>query len=69
MTTNTGKSMNETFVYDDIEVKKTGRTASKPVPGGKFVTLCEITPNDPDVGTWKKWVNPSSLFIIGAGTQ
>lgn len=56
--------MTETFVYDDVEVRKTGREAHKPVVGGKQITLCEITPNDPDTGTWKKWVNPSALFTI-----
>ncbi len=54
----------ETFVHGDIEVKKTGRTAEKPAPGGKKAVLVEITPvNDYD-GTWKKWVNPSTLFSI-----
>jgi hypothetical protein len=59
----------ETFVHGDIEVKKTGRTAEKPMPGGKKSVLVEITPvNDYD-GTWKKWVSPSSLFFINPQTN
>lgn len=58
----------ETFVHDGIEVKKTGRTASKtiPVPGkvvGRVMTLVEITPVDDSFDT-KKWVDPAQLFII-----
>jgi hypothetical protein len=54
----------ETFVHGEVEVKKTGRTAQKPAPGGKIMVLAEITPvNDYD-GNWKKWVNPQALFTI-----
>lgn len=54
----------ETFVHGDIEVKKTGRSAEKPAPGGKKMVLVEITPANEYDGTWKKWVNPSVLFHI-----
>ncbi len=54
----------ETYVLGDVEVKKTGRQAQKPGPGGRTATLVEVTPvNDYD-GSWKKWVNPASLFNI-----
>lgn len=54
----------ETFVLGDTEVKKTGRKASKPGPGGRSAELVEVTPvNDYD-GSWKKWVNPNTLFHI-----
>lgn len=54
----------ETFVHGETEVKKTGREATRPLPGGKTMTLVEITPvNDYD-GTWKKFVNPNSLLTI-----
>jgi hypothetical protein len=53
-----------TFVFGDIEVKKTGRQAEKPAPGGKKMIVVEVTPvNDYD-GTWKKWVRPDTLFHI-----
>lgn len=55
----------ETFVFGEIEVKKTGRQAEKPVPGGKQkMMLVEITPADDNDGSWKKWVNPQILFSI-----
>ena len=54
-----------TYVHGEIEVKKTGRTAEKAVPGGRQkMVLAEITPADPNDGTWKKWVNPTTLFEI-----
>jgi hypothetical protein len=55
----------QTYVHGEIEVKKTGREAEKLVPGGKQkMVVVEITPiNDYD-GTWKKWVNPQTLFSI-----
>lgn len=54
----------ETFVLGDVEVRKTGRQAEKPAPGGKITVVVEVTPvNDYD-GTWKKWVTPGSLYTI-----
>ncbi len=54
----------ETYVHGEVEVKKTGREAERPLPGNKKQVLVEITPvNDYD-GTWKKWVNPSTLFKV-----
>lgn len=56
--------MQATYVHGETEVKKTGREAKRPVPGNKFQVLVEITPvNDYD-GTWKKWVNPATLFEV-----
>lgn len=59
--------MNETFVYDGVEVRKTGRVACreiKTIPGKSQKSfLHEITPVDSDLD-WKKWVNPDHLFIV-----
>ena len=55
---------NETFVMGDTEVRMTGRVAQKPAPGGKILTLVEVTPISDYDGTWKKWVNPTTLFSI-----
>ena len=56
--------MSETFVFGETEVKKTGRIATKPMAGGKTLTLVEITPvNDYD-GTWKKFVSTNALLTI-----
>lgn len=54
----------ERFVYDGIEVRKTGRTASKPSIGGKRQTLVEIEPVYDYDGLWKKWVHENALFEI-----
>ena len=54
----------DTFVHESIEVKKTGRSAEKPMPGGKKALLVEITPLSENDGTWKKWISPTSLFTI-----
>lgn len=55
----------KTFVHGEIEVKKTGREAEKLVPGGRSkMVLVEITPASDSDGTWKKWVNPTTLFEI-----
>jgi hypothetical protein len=67
--------MKESFVYDGIEVTKTGREAIKELksaisskPSRKMV-LVEITPFDGDVGDWKKWVDPSHLYVIGSSDK
>ena len=53
------------YVYENIEVKKTGRTASRTIgTSTKIQVVVEITPTDEDDGTWKKWVNPDQLFVI-----
>ena len=54
------------FVYDGTEVKKTGRTATRKLPGTRLPLkehfLVEITPVEPD--GWKKWVDPVQLFTV-----
>lgn len=54
----------QTFVYEDLEVRKTGRVAKKTLTSGKVQILEEITPTNSLAGSWKKWVNPDQLFII-----
>ena len=62
----------KTYVFQNTEVKLTGRTANKELkptrrtkPGEQNVaTLFEITPVDPMNGTWKKWVRMEELFEI-----
>mgnify|MGYP003590006349 CR=1 FL=1 len=56
--------MNETFVFGEVEVKKTGRWATKDLPNNKKLTLVEVTPVNTWDGSWKKWANPSSLLIV-----
>lgn len=52
------------YVFDNVEVKKTGRTASKKLKSGKVDELFEITPVDEAVGRWKKWVRDAELFEV-----
>ena len=53
-----------TYVHGEFEVKKTGRTATKPLPGGKVMQLVEIQPVNEFDGLWKKWVAPHTLLTI-----
>jgi hypothetical protein len=55
---------NQTFVYENNEVVKTGRTAKKNLTSGKVDVLFEITPKDQTLGTWKKWVRDADLFTV-----
>lgn len=52
-----------TYVLNDIEVKKTGRIATREAMGRKQ-ELIEVTPASEQDGTWKKWVPLSTLFEI-----
>ena len=56
----------QTYVYENVEVKKTGRTAQKTLKSGSVDQLVEITPVDPMVGSWKKWVRDAELFEVSA---
>lgn len=53
----------EHYVYQDGEVRLTGRTAVRNV-GAKKQELVEITPANQDDGTWKRWVPLNSLFKV-----
>lgn len=59
--------MNEniTYVYDGVEVKKTGREAFKEagIKAKQIITVFEITPID-TINTWRKWVRDQELFQI-----
>lgn len=61
-----GKIMtdNKTYVYDNVEVKLTGRKAQKTLPSGKSDVQLEITPVHTISGSWKKWVREKDLFEI-----
>jgi hypothetical protein len=59
-------TMNDIFVFDGYEVKKTGRIAKRSVARPKgdpmVLVLIEVTPTD---GTgWLKWVKPEELYVI-----
>lgn len=56
-----------TYVYEGVEVKKTGREATRlvkalPSQGNRLMVLVEITPiKDFD---WVKWVSPDQLYEV-----
>jgi hypothetical protein len=61
----------ETYVFDGVEVKKTGRRAHKmtnikePSSGKtRSFELVEITPVDVSGFQWTKWVRESELYVI-----
>lgn len=53
-----------TYVFDNVEIKKTGRTAKRALKSGKVDELLEITPVDENIGKWKKWVRDAELFEV-----
>lgn len=57
-----------TFIYQGIEVKLTGRTATQNISSKRKNPdqLVEITSIDPEL-TWTKFVNYNSLYIIHIG--
>ena len=56
----------QTYVYENVEVKKTGRMAQKTLKSGSIDQLVEITPVDTIVGSWKKWVRDAELFEVSS---
>lgn len=55
----------QTFLFEDVEVRKTGRTAKRTLRNNKVDERFEITPIDTMQGVWKKWVRNSDLYDIG----
>jgi len=51
------------FLYQDIEVILTGRTAEK-VTTRRTHILFEIRPRENADGSWKKWVRLDELWVI-----
>ncbi len=54
----------QTYVYEQVEVKKTGRTASQKLRSGKVDIIYEITPVDSMNGSWRKWVREDQMFQV-----
>ena len=58
-----------TYVFENVEVRKTGRTAQNVLPSKRVDVVHEITPVDSIVGTWKKWVRDDLLFTVNNDPQ
>lgn len=54
----------QTYVYDNVEVRRTGRVATNTLRSGKVDEVVEVTPVDSTVGTWRKWVREDVLFKV-----
>lgn len=52
------------YVYENVEVIKTGRKSQRKMSSGKIDELVEITPSDKANGAWKKWVRDDMLFTV-----
>lgn len=53
-----------TYLLDNIEVIKTGRTAKRTLKNNKVDERFEVQPSDKMVGIWTKWVRESDLYKI-----
>lgn len=60
----TDAPLDQTYVFENVEVRKTGRKATNKLRSGKVDELVEITPVDSSVGGWKKWVREDLLFKV-----
>ena len=53
-----------TYLHEDVEVRKTGRVATRKLRNDKIDERVEITPVDKVNGIWKKWVRLTDLYEI-----
>jgi len=54
-----------TYVYENVEVKKTGRTGERALRSKKIDVVIEITPVNQSLAQWKKWVHENQLYEVG----
>lgn len=54
----------QSWVFENTEVKKTGKVANKTLPSGKVDSLVEVTPTLHSNGVWKKWVRIQDLYEV-----
>jgi hypothetical protein len=54
----------QTYVFEGVEVRKTGRRAQNKLKSGKIDEIVEVTPVDNMVGSWKKWTREDMLFEV-----
>lgn len=52
------------FVYGNLEVRLTGKVATKKLRSGKEDTIYEIIPSNPENGSNKIWVKLTELYEI-----
>lgn len=54
----------QSYVHEGIEVVKTFKKAERKLKSGKVDQVVEVTPKEPQLGSWKKWVREDELFIV-----
>ncbi len=54
----------QTYLHEDVEVIKTGRTAQRKLRNDRIDERVEITPKTNTQGIWKKWVRETDLYKI-----
>jgi hypothetical protein len=54
----------QTYLYQDVEVRKTGRTAERTLRNNKVDNRFEITPVQKIDGVWLKWVRDVEMYKI-----
>lgn len=54
----------QTYIFNNTEVKKTGRVASRKLSSGKVVTTIEVTPAHSIEGSWTKWTDEKELYVV-----
>lgn len=57
-------SEDKTYVFEGVEVKKTGRRAQNKLRSGKIDEIVEVTPVDHMTGSWKKWTREDALHEV-----
>lgn len=66
------------YIYDDTEVRLTGREATKhngpgaarrTAPRSHLDIKVEITPAELSAGSWKRWVKRDELYTITENTN
>jgi hypothetical protein len=63
----TQKTLSETYLFNNVEVKLTGRYTTKTRIRSRQevqVVVYEVEPVDEFNGTWKKWANEEELLEI-----
>lgn len=55
---------NDKYVWNNVEVRLTGRIATRMLRNKREVKLYEVEPADPEQGSFKNWVQITELYKI-----
>lgn len=57
------------YIFEGVEIKPTGKTASRKTRSGKEETIHEVTPVSQQIGSWKKWVSLDTLYVVNESEE